>query len=185
MSRICGRAIAYLKFEVRNKSSQTEIPGAVNEQNAPVIKRLKNGMCVAYVLVSEHELIYVQYQHLINEGIDVDTLHEIGMRNLRTYLDGHIKIQKHGSIFGVQVDGNFEASLVLLDELWDRELTSLVDSGFVIAIPSRDVLAFCDVRSEEGIAILRQMISRVSADGDHLLSKSLFFWKNGYWMLFD
>lgn len=50
MGGICGRAIAYLKFEVRNKSSQTEISGAVNEQNAPVIKRLKNGMCVAYVL---------------------------------------------------------------------------------------------------------------------------------------
>lgn len=34
MSRICGRAIAYLKFEVRNRLSQTEISGAVNEQNA-------------------------------------------------------------------------------------------------------------------------------------------------------
>ena len=96
------------------------------------------------------------------------------MTNLGKLCAEQLRVQKHGPVYGVFLDGNFEASLFVLESLWQRDLAHLVDKGFAICIPARDILAFCDMDSQEGIATLRQMVERVSDDGDHLLTKTIF-----------
>ena len=71
--------------------------------------------------------------------------------------------------------GNFEASLVLLDDLWADSFRRFVSGVYAVAIPARDVLAFCDADSAAGKDELRDLIGRVYPNGDHPLANKLFF----------
>jgi hypothetical protein len=89
--------------------------------------------------------------------------------------------QKHGPIYAVFLDGNFEASLLLLDDLWDKELSKFVEGHFTAALPARDVLAFSDSASVDGIIELKKIVARV-VNGDHLLSSSLYHRDGHKWV---
>ena len=88
---------------------------------------------------------------------------------------------ENGDVHALLLDGHFEASLVLLDDLWDEALASYAPNGFIVALPARDVIAFCDAKSETGIAQLRDMVNRITAKGDHLVSQSLYQREGGAW----
>jgi uncharacterized protein YtpQ (UPF0354 family) len=178
MKKFCEKAIVYIKESI---SSDVPAPVVVNiDPNAPVLRELACGLCVAYVVDQNNHLIYVQNHHLKESGVTADELHEIGIANLARLTDEKLRVQQLGSIFGVFLDGNFESSLILYDHLWDVGVAGAVKNGIVIAIPTRDVLAFCDSRSDQGIATLRKMIARTSG-GDHPISTSLFERINGNW----
>ena len=87
--------------------------------------------------------------------------------------------------YGLILDGNFEASLVLLDELWEGPLKRFLPNAPIVTIASRDICAFCDVQSPDGIAELKGIVERVYQGGDHLLSKELFTRSNGKWAKFE
>jgi uncharacterized protein YtpQ (UPF0354 family) len=75
--------------------------------------------------------------------------------------------------------GDFEASLILLDQLWDEHFRQFVSGDYAIAIPARDVLAFCDDDSEEGIGELEQLFARIAPMDDHLISDKLYVRREG------
>ena len=77
--------------------------------------------------------------------------------------------------------GNFEASLILLDDLWDGAFQQFVDGPRAVAIPARDILVFADARRADACGELRDVIARVWPGGDHLLSDKLFTRTAGAW----
>jgi len=77
--------------------------------------------------------------------------------------------------------GDFEASVILLDDLWDREFRQFVTGEYAAAIPARDMLAFCDSSSADGIAELQRIIERVQPTGDHLLTKTIYVRRDSKW----
>ena len=91
-----------------------------------------------------------------------------------------MRVTRYGDIYAVMLDGTFEASLILVDGLWDVSFAALAPHGIVAAIPARDILAFCDATSTEGLAELRQLIERVQG-GDHLLTRDLYRRVGGRW----
>jgi len=171
MNDFLSRAVAYLKPTAPASSSAAgELPGL----DSPVLLPVTDGVTLAYVVDEPQGLVFVQQRHLRDAGISEQTLHDTAMTNLGKLCAEQLRVQKHGPVYGVFLDGNFEASLFVLESLWQRDLAHLVDKGFAICIPARDILAFCDMDSQEGIATLRQMVERVSDDGDHLLTKTIF-----------
>jgi hypothetical protein len=56
--------------------------------------------------------------------------------------------------------GLFVASLLLLNDLWNRRFHSLVRGQYIVAIPSRDILAFGDSSSDVAMARLRALARR-------------------------
>jgi hypothetical protein len=84
-----------------------------------------------------------------------------------------IRVAVHGNIYAVLLDDNFEASLILVNSLSEKGLAYLAPNEFVAAIPARDILAFCDADSVEGLAELRDLIARIK-NGDHMLRPELF-----------
>jgi uncharacterized protein YtpQ (UPF0354 family) len=177
---LCNRAIAYIKGATAGSGPHASLPFL----ESPVLKDLGNGLCVAYVVDDGKQLTYLQNRHLAEAKLDEAALHQIGVDNLAQIADEKLSIRQHGPICGAFLDGNFEASLILLDDLWETSLAHLVRNSFVATLPARDILAFCDSQSSEGIAVLKQMASKVSASGDHLLTASLFQRKNSEWSLF-
>lgn len=94
-------------------------------------------------------------------------------------------MQPHGNIFAMFLDGSFEASLLLVDPLWDEALVGYAPNGFIVAVPARDVLAFADAKSAAGVAELRMLVGRLFPGGDHLISPDLYRRDSGRWLRFE
>lgn len=169
---------------VKTSRSISDGSGAVTleDGDAPVLKDLGSGLFVAYLVDDGHNLVYVQNHHLNGSQLTPEGLYELGLHNLAVRAAGKARMQQHGEVHAILLDGMFEASLVLLDDLWDNTLKHLAPNGFVAALPARDVLAVCDAKSEQGIASLRNMVNRVFAGGDHLLTQDLYRRENGVWV---
>jgi hypothetical protein len=105
--------------------------------------------------------------------------------NLARMARDRATLRPHGNIFALFLDGNFEASLLLLDDLWDEASAHYAPNGFVVAVPARDMLAFCDLGSEQGIRELREVLGRVFPYGDHLISRLLYRREARRWVPFS
>jgi len=154
------------------------------EADQPVVTALGNGLCVVYLVDSGDQLVYVQNRDLPGTNLTPGGLHELGLHNLGERGAGKTRMQQHGPLYAFLMDGMFEASLILLDHLWDENLAHIAPNGFVVALPSRDVLAACDAASVEGISALRDLVSRVFDNGgSSLLTRNLYRRRHGNWVI--
>jgi len=175
----CRNAFVYLKASVPATADSLTL----SDPDSPVLHDLNNGLLIAYVVDNGSSFSYVQNRHLKEAEIDILQLHEYGVKNLRRLTEERLKVQEYGPVYAVFLDGHFEASLILLDELWNQTLKHLIPGEFAVALPARDVLAFCDASSSEGLAELKRIVSRV-AGGDHLLSSSIYRRQQSKWVPF-
>jgi len=139
-----------------------------------VLQNLGNGLLVAYMIDMGDRFQYVQHRHLETSGIIETELHQHAMENLALLAKQKLVVHPRGCIFAAFLEGSFEASLILIDNLWEKNFARSLTAGFVAAMPARDVLVFCDLASQEGIAELHQVVARASAGGDHLLTSVLY-----------
>ena len=172
-------SIAYLKAAV---SDQEPVDMELSHEDSPVLRDLGNGLVVAYLVDEGEGFAYVQYRDLQAAGVSEIELHRAAIANLSDLAATHLKVQPYGQIFAVFMEGNFEASVLLLDDVWDRALKDYTPRGVVVACPARDVLAFGDAGSEEALSELRGVVRRLrDAGGDHLLTFSLYRRESGQW----
>jgi hypothetical protein len=175
------QARAYLKAKVTDDHGATL---SLSRDDSPILRDLENGLLVAYVVDEGERFTFVQHRHL--GQATSDDLHDAALANLYDLARERLRLQPYGSVFGVFVDGNFEASVLLLDTLWDRALTQYVQGEFVVAVPSRDVLAFGDSGSARAIGELRAIVDRVyKPEANHLLVRALYRRRAGKWVIHD
>jgi uncharacterized protein YtpQ (UPF0354 family) len=171
MSSMCSLAMAYLKASL---PAGADPAAGLPPSEQPVLRPWLPGLVVAYVVDQPDGLHYVQNRHLAAEGVTADELHRAAVERLREFSLSRIRVDgRPGDLMMVRLDGNFEASMLLVDGFWDRGVRHTVQHGFVAAAPSRDVLVYCDSESPAHIASLRQIVAQVWAGGDHLLTRQL------------
>jgi Protein of unknown function (DUF1444) len=181
VSETWTRAIAYLKPNLTDDEPAPTI--SLSHEDSPVLRDLHNGLLVAYLVDKGESFSYVQYRDLLDAGVDEDRLHRTAVDNLYSLAERHLRIQPYGPVFTLFMEGNFEASVLLLDTVWDLSLAKHVQGEFVAAVPARDVLAFGDSSSPEAVVELRAIIDRLKSSGaDHPLSTSLYRRRHGTWM---
>jgi uncharacterized protein YtpQ (UPF0354 family) len=169
---MCGRAIARLVTCGGEGRPEVSLPA----QEGPVLTMLgSSGLLVGYVVDGGTHFQYVQRRHLLAERMSEADLHRCALVNLAVLLkDGAAEVHPCADCFVVVFDGNWEASLLLVDDLWDRQLAHLAPNGFVAVVPNRNILAFCDLKTPEGPLQLRRIIQSVGA-GDHPISTALYY----------
>lgn len=167
-------AIAYLKTALPHDDPTQ--PVAISENQRPIIRDLGNGLCVAYLEDRGQSFRYVNVADFDAAGCDIDAFHALCVENLADIARAKLSIRAYNGCYVMIMDGNFEASLILVDNLWDETLAHLAPTGFVAALPARDILAFCDAQSQAGLAELRQIVARLQSapQADHLLRPELF-----------
>jgi hypothetical protein len=152
----------------------------------PVVHDLGNGLCIVYLVYTDDGLVYVKNRHLAEAGIERAALQGIGLANLiRRSDDKKLSFEEYGPVYGAHLDGIFEVSLILRDDLWDELIAHLAPNGFVIALPTSEVLGFCDAGSSIAVASLRTMAHSVAGGGDHVISQNLYMRRDGKWIVFD
>lgn len=155
----------------------------LGEKGQPAVRATQGHFAVFYAIDEGDYYAYANMEELDMSGLTLDTLHTVGQHNLGRVVNGKpgLSLLPQGSFFGLAMGGQFEASLVLLDDLWDSVLKEHTPNGAVVTIPARDMCVFCDSRSAEGIAELKRIAARVMKTGDHTLADTLFIRKDGKW----
>jgi len=174
--------LAYLKARVPD--DDPVVPLELDAGDSPLLKPLAGDLLVAYVIDRGDRFDLLQGRDLGRFGPTVDELHARAVAGLAQMSSGRITLRQAGPVQALFLDGNFEASLILLDDLWDDALTEYYQSAPVVAVPSRDILAFSEVSSAAGIQELRALIERVWPTGDHLLSRTLYVRRQSTWAPF-
>lgn len=177
----CQRAVAYLKVASSNTGAGVQLP----LEQGMVLRHLEDGLYVAYLVDEGDQFSYVQGYHLQQAGLAPDTLHVSALNNLVALANKDLSVQQYGPVFGAFIGGHFEASLILLDGIWESSLADLLPNGVVATFPARDVLAFCDAGSPDGIEELKRMPSRLPKDASHLLTPQLYQRKGREWRLYS
>ena len=175
-------ALAYVKASVPADDPAPVVE--MDDDSSPVLRPLVGELLVSYVIDQGSHLELINGAQMRELGLTADDLHARAVANLAAFAEGRVNLRRAGTVNALYLDGNFEASLLLLDELWNEQLRSYYTTPPVVAVPARDVLAFSEVGSAGGIAELRQVVERVWPGGDHLLSRSLFVRREGCWSLF-
>jgi uncharacterized protein YtpQ (UPF0354 family) len=104
-------------------------------------------------------------------------LKAVAIANLRRILP-KIDISHESGVSIVSAGGDYDASLLLLDELWSGESIK-VKGDIVVAIPARNVLLVTGSQDRAGLRTMRTLVAKVAADGPYTLTRSLFVYKNG------
>ena len=119
--------------------------------------------------------------HTSESGLTEDEIFTIGINNLREIAES-INITESEGLLYFSGSGDFEASLLLVPELWSDWLSDYCPNGYVAAIPARDILVVADKKNPQGIDKLVSIVERIWPNGDHLLSKSLFHQRDKKWI---
>ena len=176
-------AIAYLKCT--DPGDATEETILVSDADFPAHLPLNNGLSCFYLVDKGGSFEYVQNRSLVENAESLESLHGLAVANLANLASQNLVVREYRNIFVATMGGNFEASLLLVDEVWDETYSHIVENDFVAAIPARDILAFCDSRSVVGIQELLETISRVWPSGDHLITDRLYRRVSRRWEVHD
>ncbi|MDM5186420.1 DUF1444 family protein [Bacillus sp. DX4.1] len=182
-TQFCKEAVAYLKPVVKEDLDEECL--TLSEEDSMVHTFFNEDLMITFLVEDgQNEFFqYVQNRHVTVEGLDKEQLLEIGINNLYKLADEK-ELRVHTlteECFALILDGNFEASLIVLDDLWEHSLKQFVSNGYAAAIPARDILIFCDSNASNGIEKMKSIIEKVWEGGDHLLIDKILVRSEGKW----
>lgn len=178
---LCKKALPYLRSidEVINDEN-------INEPDKVFIQPYNDELCITYLIDEDGmKLRFIQNKNLVDEGISEDELRKIALNNLIKKINENLKIQEYNNgVYNMVLEGNLEASLILVDPLWESVLDEYITGNYIVTIPSREVITFCDSSSIEGIEALKSLCVSVKEDEAHVLTDTLYCRKDGQWQIY-
>ncbi len=172
-------------------------PPIEQRQIVPIIKDstyvgMSKGLLHDHLVADIYVVFAIDLEDRI-KGLSVDEADSLGMsvasrltiaiENLTAILPP-IECHGEGPWFLLTAGGDYTASVLLLDSVWDQ-LSERVQGDIVAAVPSRDVLLFTGSNSKEGLAAVREKAAEISKTGDHVIANTLIRRRDGKWVAFD
>jgi uncharacterized protein YtpQ (UPF0354 family) len=148
-----------------------------------IIRNICDDLNCLYVYDNETGLEIIQEKELKKLNISEQELHEIAMTNFRKLVSKRLNAQNNGETFWFRLDGNLEAGLVLVDEIWEQIEWHLKEP-VVICVPARDVLIATGKSNNNVIEEFTEKSKKILLTGDHPLSKNWFIRENTTWKVF-
>lgn len=147
-----------------------------------VYEDINDALVVVYAVDTPSNIAYLSPDELESLGVQREDLRALAVRNLRGLLPG-IEVHRGDLVNMITVDGNYEASLLLFADLWEREREKLRGEP-VAAVPARDLLLFADSADPDAVAQLKQLASKMRAEATYALTDRLFVLREGNWLPF-
>lgn len=147
-----------------------------------VYEDLNDDLVVVYAIDTPSNIAYLNPEELERLDVTREELRALAVRNLRGLLPG-IEVHRGDLVNMITADGNYEASLLLFADLWEREREKLRGEP-VVAVPARDLLLFADSADTDAVAQLKQLAARMRAEATYALTDRLFVLRDGNWLPF-
>ena len=171
MLSYCNKSMAYLKVEADTDEDPQVSPGYTD---IPAIYPLGHSLAATYLANEGDFFSYVANRHIEEAGLSLEELHTRAVANLTKFVEQRVEVPPYGNIFSVLCGGHFEASILMVDRFWTEWYSQLIQNGFAVAFPARDLLAFGDVASNTAISELKDLCKRVANKVDHPLTLELY-----------
>lgn len=156
---------------------------SLGEEASPVSRELVSDLHVLYAFDCDTHYIMVAQRDLARLGIDADELHESALRNLRA-LNLEVRAHETGRVRLLTAGGNYEATLLLLPELWEA-VAGMVSGHIVAVAPARDILLFTGDAETENLAELRRQTSVLIEKVEKPLSRTFVRWTGETWEKYE
>lgn len=146
-------------------------------------EHLAGDIWIVYALDLPDSMKTLNAETMQQLGLTIAELRPLACENLRHILP-EIEYHHSDSWCLITAGGDYVASILLLDEVWE-EIEGTVDGDIVVAVPSRDVLLFTGSRSKEGIQYLRYQARDIEQYGDHVISQTLLHRTGEAWKVYE
>ncbi len=143
---------------------------------------LVDGLFVIYAEDRPTNIRYVEKSALEDAGIDTDAIATLSVENLLEKLPD-IEVHGENGLYMVTAGGNFEASLLLVDSIWDGANFD-VKGDILVSIPARDILLVSGSGETQQLARLMEMTESAYAESPYYISEALYVRTAGGWKLY-
>jgi len=177
-----SRALPY--FSPSQSAEDTAPLHAYGSLDGPIVRTFSNTLIITYMIdEAPGALVFVRERDVERSPLQRDELHRRAVENLRAYAARRklrFDAPNKGAVHVARLDGQHDASLLLLDELWDppTRITD-PDGELLVAVPSRGTLMFTGSQARGGLPEMRATLTRAA------LSPEVFVRRNGAWETFD
>ena len=138
-------------------------------------------MIIMYAIDRPKHLEYVSNQVASATGLTIDRLHDLAVRNLPSRL-GTVQLHDCGEgVYGLSAGGTFEASLLLLDEVWTN-LAGYLPGEPLAAVPSRDLLFVVGSATPNAEQLIAAKARIELAEKRYAISQSVLVRRDGKWV---
>lgn len=164
--------------------------GDLSLLDLPVTRATKGAFGVQYMVEDGKRFNAVLASDLEEAGLSVDELHRLALTNLRRLVKGGLTLKRANSkdasyrAMRIKLDGSYESSVLLLDDVWDKTLKKHAPNGVVAVMPSRDACTFIDLSAltKGGLADLREaMLYAKRLNGE--VVNAIFHRQGRHWAL--
>jgi uncharacterized protein YtpQ (UPF0354 family) len=159
--------------------SAGEADMALSFHASPVDRPLVGDLHVLYAFDMDSHYVLFAQRDLVRLGVSKEELHERAIQNLRA-MNLEVRAHKGDRIFMLTAGGNYEATLLLLPEIWES-VSSMVSGNIIAAVPARDILYVTGDGTEEDLADLRRWTSKMLEEADKPLSRMFVRWTGSEW----
>ena len=155
-----------------------------------VTERLNEDLFVVYVFDTAESMRLVMTSDLAEKKLEVKELRSIAVKNLSEYFDAHkvsiVRVEDVGDakIFLVALDENYEASILLLDQYWNRKNFD-VAGELVAFVPARNVVIVTGSEDKEGLRIARYLAEKGYKELGYSVSPHGYQYDAGSWKRFE
>ncbi|MCB9232114.1 MAG: DUF1444 family protein [Bacteroidia bacterium] len=156
-----------------------ELPDGVtlSEDQLPITKPLFEDLMVCFAADKGDSYELLQNGILKhNPHLNAEVLYQASIESVIAEIGGEIQVNGDPNhIVMVTAGGNFEATLILVDDFWEQ-MKSFFGEKMVVAIPAKDLLLICRESNKEAISELKEGVRRLfeNPDTHGVLSKGLY-----------
>jgi uncharacterized protein YtpQ (UPF0354 family) len=172
---------------IKDRPWAQEVAASLKARGATPVKEMitedyNEDLIIVYAEDSPKNVKYFSSEELSETGLRPEELREIAVENLKRLLT-KIEMRRGPNVSMFVAGGDYEASLLLFDKLWNSDQMK-VDGEIVVAIPTRDVLLATGSNNQEGLSQMRRMVDEAMAAGSYRLTGNLFVWRHGKFQRF-
>lgn len=184
-----GRIIPVIKNkgwldDVRRQLSQLESDPTALEASLDYAYEVYNDeLLVVYAEDRDENMRYLMRSEIEALGLSSDEVRELAMTNLRNCVS-EVGVEHTSNFSVISAGETYEASMLLMDELWDDEQFAPGEGELLVAIPSRSMLMFTRNEPEKAKA-LRLMADVAYKGEDYSLTNRIFVRRDGKFLPFD
>jgi uncharacterized protein YtpQ (UPF0354 family) len=125
----------------------------------PISEDLVGELLVMYAFDLPGHFAYVSGHDCSTLGLDPDGLRKLSVQNLTRLRSKPDVLRPSGAVTMLRLDGDLEASLLLIDHLWSQAARA-IPGEMVVGVPSRDVLAVSGTGITGGVETLQWAVER-------------------------
>lgn len=154
--------------------------------DSPIERHLVADLSVTYAFDLPKIFQIVARRDLIRLGLIESEIHELALQNLGERMV-HLApdfLELENDIFLLRSGGDFEATMLLFDHVWQQAET-MIHGELVVSVPARDSVAFTGAFNKQGLAFMRSQVSRILETGNHTLTRHFLARRNDKWVKYE